>query len=65
MAFFKAVGHGLELFFAVFDDESGRRDEVEYVGLMAKLIDTVGTGQGLPETVWKEATRQAVSTAWS
>lgn len=40
-------------------------DEVEYVGLMAKLIDTVGTGQGLPETVWKEATRQAVSTAWS
>lgn len=69
MAFFKSVGHGLELFFAVFDDESGGRDEVEYVGLMAKLIDTVvdevGTGQGLPETVWKEATRRAVSTAWS
>lgn len=34
---------------AVFDDESGGRDEIENVGLMAKLIDTVvdevGTGQ--------------------
>lgn len=57
MAFSRKVGHRLELFFAVFHDESGGRDEVEYVGLMTKLIDTVvdevGTGQGLPETVWK------------
>lgn len=46
----QAVGHGLELFFTMFDDEGGGEDEIEYVGLISKLIYAVvgdiGRGQG-------------------